>query len=252
MTYLLTLGWPWFSGALALGGLVGFVTFSREKYAKFSGGWIIVLGALTLATGFGASFADVLAGRDAMTLDVALLAGVAYAAGLPFGGVLKSLGGGEAAKKRATLASVVVTPPLKIAADEPRVVSEAIASALREGEPATEISEINVPESQAPEAAAPSEPRPANRAVKPAPGAKPETLAAPRNGARDDLARIKGIGPKSHEKLNALGVFHYDQIAAWNLDNARWIGAAIGAPGRVERDKWILQARALTGAGTDQ
>jgi predicted flap endonuclease-1-like 5' DNA nuclease len=87
---------------------------------------------------------------------------------------------------------------------------------------------------------------------KKAAGVKPEMLAAPRDGGADDLARIKGIGPKSLEKLNGLGVFHYDQIAAWDLDNAKWIGAAIGAPGRVERDKWIQQARALASAGVEQ
>jgi predicted flap endonuclease-1-like 5' DNA nuclease len=45
--------------------------------------------------------------------------------------------------------------------------------------------------------------------------------------------------------LHALGVFHYDQIAVWSLDNARWISAALEAPGRVERSKWVQQAQAL-------
>jgi len=80
------------------------------------------------------------------------------------------------------------------------------------------------------------------------PGLPPESLASPRRGTPDDLTKIKGIGPKSVEKLHALGVFHYDQIAAWNIDNARWIGAALTVPGRVERGKWIQQARELVAA----
>jgi predicted flap endonuclease-1-like 5' DNA nuclease len=88
----------------------------------------------------------------------------------------------------------------------------------------------------------------ASPAKKHFPGQPPESLAAPRGGAPDDLTRIRGIGPKSVEKLHALGVFHFDQIAAWNIDNARWIGAALAVPGRVERGKWIQQARELVAA----
>ncbi len=278
MTYLLMLGWPWFVGALALGALVGFLTFSRAKGATFSGGWIVLLGAVALATGYAASFADVLAGREATTLDIAVLAGLAYAAGLPLGGWLKSLEP-EAEKKRPAPVPIILAPSASLAAEPPAfAVGEA---ALLAAEPAVfdpgplaldpapvcagVLANGHARESEAPvalllEEAAPavveSAPPPApvavppGRAKKPAPGAKPQTLAAPREGAPDDLGRIKGIGPKSLEKLNALGVFHYDQIAAWDLENARWIGAAIGAPGRVERDKWIQQARALAGAGT--
>ncbi|HTO78210.1 MAG TPA: hypothetical protein VMJ31_00380, partial [Methylocystis sp.] len=77
------------------------------------------------------------------------------------------------------------------------------------------------------------------------PGKRPEALAAPRGTGADDLKKIKGIGPKSEEKLNALGVYHFDQIADWSLDHARWIGAALATPGRIERGKWIQQARDL-------
>jgi predicted flap endonuclease-1-like 5' DNA nuclease len=232
MTYLLTLGWPWFAAAFAIGAGVGFVSFTRSRPAHFSGGWVIVAGVLALAAAFAASAAQALAGRDAVTLDIALLAGLAYAAGLPAGGFLKSLGSAEKTQRRPRhdLAPIIVAPA---------PVAEPVAA-------------FAVVETAAEAAPSPAAAAPPSRAKKSSSGVKPETLDAPRNGASDDLSRIKGLGPKSREKLNALGVFHYDQIAAWNLDNARWIGAAIGAPGRVERDKWIQQARALAGAGTDQ
>jgi predicted flap endonuclease-1-like 5' DNA nuclease len=235
MTYLLTLGWPWFAAAFAIGAGVGFLSFARARDAQFSGGWVIVAGVLALAAAFAASAAQAFTGRDAVTLDIALLAGLAYAAGLPAGGWLKSLGGVENAQRRPRpeLAPIIVAPaPVA----EPVVALAAAVETVAEPEP----------EPPLPVAATLS------RAKKASGGVKPETLDAPRNGAPDDLSRIKGLGPKSREKLHALGVFHYDQIATWNLDNARWIGAAIGAPGRVERDKWIQQARALAGAGTDQ
>lgn len=231
MLYLVALGWPWFAGALALGALVGFVTFNTAKSATFSGGWIIVAGVLALAIGGAVSWLEMLSGRTAATFDIALLAGLAYAVGLPVGGALKSLGGAPE-PKRPKVAPVVVTRregPI-VAAPEPIIVPQEIVAS---------------PEAPASADVAPAIAVEAPPAKKSLPGLPPARLAAPRGGAPDDLARIKGLGPKSVEKLHALGVFHYDQIAAWNLDNARWIGAAIGAPGRVERSKWIQQARAL-------
>ncbi|WP_363349678.1 hypothetical protein [Methylocystis echinoides] len=267
MAYLLMLGWPWFAGAFALGALVGFLTFSRAKGATFSGGWIVLLGAVALATGYGASFAEVLSGREATTLDIAVLAGLAYAAGLPLGGWLKSLAA-DAEKKRPAPTPIMVAPPTAPLALEPSIplaesfIATTAAVALDSAAPSVGVLANGHAGEAAPlellsdavasgviEHARTAAPRPA-RDKKAAPGVKPETLPAPRDGGADDLARIKGIGPKSLEKLNALGVFHYDQIATWNLDNAKWIGSAIGAPGRVERDRWIQQARDLAGAGT--
>ena len=46
-------------------------------------------------------------------------------------------------------------------------------------------------------------------------GARPSGLAAPRGGKADDLKRIKGIGPVNEKKLNALGIYHFDQIVVW-------------------------------------
>jgi predicted flap endonuclease-1-like 5' DNA nuclease len=269
MTYLLVFGWPWFAGALALGALVGFLTCSRDRDAAFSGGWVVLLGAAMLALGGAAILGDIFSGRDATTLEIGLLAGLAYSAGLPLGGGLKSLGaatdGDQATPPRIVLAratapagaAMLDAPQPSVAEAAPSILPDAAPQAADPpangqagdvGTPAT-ISEILRAEDQistlAPAPATPSQPV---RAPKALPGAKPETLPAPRGGVADDLARIKGVGPKSLQKLNALGVFHYDQIAAWNLDNARWVGATIGAPGRVERDKWIQQARALAGA----
>lgn len=77
----------------------------------------------------------------------------------------------------------------------------------------------------------------------------PPVMAAPR-GAADDLRKIKGLGPKLEEKLNALGIWHYDQIANWTEAHVAWADEQLSARGRVARDDWVGQARALS-AGKD-
>jgi small subunit ribosomal protein S2 len=74
-----------------------------------------------------------------------------------------------------------------------------------------------------------------------------ELLAAPR-GAPDDLAKITGVGPQIEKKLNEHGVFHYWQIAAMTTAEAAKLDADLKFNGRVARDKWSDQARALMAA----
>ena len=78
---------------------------------------------------------------------------------------------------------------------------------------------------------------------------KPERLTAPRDGDADDLKRVKGIGPANEKKLNAFGVYHFDQIANWSADQAEWIGKELSFPGRIEREEWIEQAKVLASGG---
>ncbi|GGF74257.1 hypothetical protein GCM10007301_37580 [Azorhizobium oxalatiphilum] len=81
-----------------------------------------------------------------------------------------------------------------------------------------------------------------------APGIAPPLLAAP-DGPADDLKRLKGIGPQNERKLNALGIHHFRQIAAWTPAEVRWVGAALAFPGRIEREGWVAQARSLLADG---
>ena len=73
----------------------------------------------------------------------------------------------------------------------------------------------------------------------------PKFLPAPREGGKDNLTRIKGIGKKIEEKLNELGIFHFDQIAAWTAKEIAWIDQHLAFPGRVEREEWVEQAKKL-------
>ena len=78
-------------------------------------------------------------------------------------------------------------------------------------------------------------------------GERPAGLAGPRNGKADDLRRIKGIGPKNEGVLNSLGLYHYEQIAALTPANIAWLDAYLKFPGRIARDDWVGQAKALLG-----
>ena len=77
-------------------------------------------------------------------------------------------------------------------------------------------------------------------------GIKPATPDAARGGVADDFKQIKGIGPKMEKMCNALGFFHFDQIAAWTPAEEAWVNANLeGFKGRVSRDEWIAQAKLL-------
>lgn len=79
---------------------------------------------------------------------------------------------------------------------------------------------------------------------------KPDLLSAPRNGEADNLKQIKGVGPKLEQLLNALGVYHFDQIAGWSSAEIAWVDSNLqGFKGRVSRDGWVAQARILESGG---
>lgn len=81
-------------------------------------------------------------------------------------------------------------------------------------------------------------------------GEKPTTLEAARDGQPDDLKQIKGIGPKLEKLCNALGFYHFDQIAAWTDQEVAWVDANLeGFKGRVSRDEWVAQAKLLAAGG---
>lgn len=80
---------------------------------------------------------------------------------------------------------------------------------------------------------------------------EPAPAAVPAAGEADDLARIKGVGPKLKAALNALGVTTYAQIAAWTEDDIKKIDAQLGTfAGRATRDNWIEQCKFLADGDT--
>jgi predicted flap endonuclease-1-like 5' DNA nuclease len=76
-------------------------------------------------------------------------------------------------------------------------------------------------------------------------GSKPAGIAEPREGKADDLKRIRGIGKQNEGRLHGLGIWHFDQIAAWSPGEIIWVGAFLAFPGRIEREDWVGQAALL-------
>jgi small subunit ribosomal protein S2 len=71
-----------------------------------------------------------------------------------------------------------------------------------------------------------------------------ELLSAPR-GPADDLTKLNGVGPQLAGKLNDAGVFHYWQLAAMKPEDVSKLDTDLKLHGRIDRDGWIGQARAL-------
>jgi predicted flap endonuclease-1-like 5' DNA nuclease len=65
-------------------------------------------------------------------------------------------------------------------------------------------------------------------------------------GAPDDLKLIVGVGPMLERMLQQLGVATYRQIARWSERDIDEFDAKLHEfPGRIRRDGWVTQARAL-------
>lgn len=64
---------------------------------------------------------------------------------------------------------------------------------------------------------------------------------------KQDLKVIKGIGPFIEQKLHALGIYTFAQIARFDDDLIEKVTKALEAfPGRIQRDDWIGQAKELS------
>lgn len=126
--------------------------------------------------------------------------------------------------------------------------AESVAEPEPEPEPVAEPAEPEPaaePEAQAaPEAAAEAEVHPSEAMLAELEGVQPEQLERPEDGG-DDLTAITGIGPRIGEVLNELGIYRFTQIAAWTPENETWIENHLSFKGRVSRENWVEQAKAL-------
>jgi len=95
--------------------------------------------------------------------------------------------------------------------------------------------------------AAPPAPEPDGQvAAEPVTAERPEAADEPRNDSeRDDLTRIEGIGPRIQDVLNSVGIYRFQQIASWTPANEAWVDDYLSFSGRVGREGWVAQAKAL-------
>merc|ERR1712107_837423 len=67
---------------------------------------------------------------------------------------------------------------------------------------------------------------------------------ARRKAEKDDLTKIKGIGPFINRRVNKIGIYTFDQVAKMTPDIEEDVNKAIiYFPGRVRRDDWAGQAK---------
>ena len=68
-------------------------------------------------------------------------------------------------------------------------------------------------------------------------------------GDPDDLKKITGVGPSLERRLRDLGVTKIEQIANFSDEDVENVDAVLNFKGRIQRDDWVGQAKALvTGA----
>jgi branched-chain amino acid transport system ATP-binding protein len=151
-----------------------------------------------------------------------------------------------ASAKPAPTASAAAKPATKPAATKQAVKPEPSKAAA--SKPAVQKTEKAAakPAAAKPSAAkAPATKAAAKPAAQTAAKAISNRLAAPRGGRPDDLLAINGIGPVNLRKLNEHGIFHFDQIAAWKKADIEAVEAYLAFDGRIAREDWIGQAKAL-------
>lgn len=95
---------------------------------------------------------------------------------------------------------------------------------------------------------------PAKKIAKVEAAAPVAAKAAPARGRKaaekaDDLKRISGVGPKLEQVLNGRGIKRFADIAAWSDADIERIDAELGFDGRIRRDDWVGQAKALLPKG---
>ncbi len=73
--------------------------------------------------------------------------------------------------------------------------------------------------------------------------------AAAKKTEKDDLKKISGVGPKLEEKLNALGITTFSDIAKFTKKRIEEVDTELNFKGRIERDDWKAQAKILAAGG---
>jgi predicted flap endonuclease-1-like 5' DNA nuclease len=218
MWYLITHYWFWMLLALALGLVIGWLTCGGERKGW---GWL-TFGLAAAAIAALLSVARIVNGVPALWLETGVLLFASYLAGCCIGCWLRGVLSVEPA--------AVATPQPVMAAATPAPAPVTAPAPQPSAEP------VKLAE---PAAAAPLPDEDKHS------GKRPPGLVAPRGGKADDLKWIRGIGKQNEGRLHGLGIWHFDQIAAWTRENIDWVGSYLAFPGRIDREEWVEQAKVL-------
>ena len=96
---------------------------------------------------------------------------------------------------------------------------------------------------------APETKAPAAKAAKPSLEDKNRPAGIDKPALVDDLKLISGVGPKIEGVLHTLGIYTFAQVASWKKAEREWVDGYLSFHGRIDRDDWVKQAKALAKGG---
>ena len=139
-----------------------------------------------------------------------------------------------------------------LAADVPAAEEtpvEAPVEAVAEEAPAEAVAEETPAVEEAPAEKPKAEPKAKKEEAKAELEADDDTgpLFETPEGDPDDLKQITGVGPALEKKLHDLGITKFEQIAKLKKAEVQKVDDRLNFKGRIERDEWIKQAKALKG-----
>jgi NADH-quinone oxidoreductase subunit E len=151
-----------------------------------------------------------------------------------------------------TPSTTKVAPAVEKAAS----VSAPLHSAANANKAAPEVEQVskqrNGPKTKAEPAAAfkaPETKAPAAKAAKPSLEDKNRPAGIDRPALVDDLKLISGVGPKIEGVMHTLGIYTFAQVASWKKAERDWVDGYLAFQGRIDRDDWVKQAKALAKGG---
>lgn len=217
MTYLLVHFWGWLLAALALGATVGFMTFSRTQKGywpeKWSSSFLILLALLVI--GIILAGLKTVLNLTGLWLETSVLLLLSYLVGCFLGSAFASCN----ACKEATCA--ITDSPSDPSKPVGFMASSETSSSASTGE------DVH-------------------------PGIRPTGIELVENVTGDDLKIILGIADINETRLHELGIYYFHQIASWTPENTEWVGSYLAFPGRIERENWVGQAKALLEGATPE
>ncbi len=159
--------------------------------------------------------------------------------------VLKSTRAREAKADAAGAAAGAEVPPSN--AGKPKTDAPETSPALKTPSKVKAAPEAEKAASvAAPAAKAPAKP------AKPSLDDKSRPAGIARPATVDDLKLISGVGPKNEKVLHELGIFTFAQVASWKKAEREWVDGYLNFHGRIEREDWVKQAKALARGGVEE
>ena len=138
----------------------------------------------------------------------------------------------------------------RIEALETAARSAASADDLAKAKATIDKRNARIAELEAAEAAMPADARHTAAWVSGAWKSGTTKLGTPGLDHNDDLKVVSGIGPQMEKLLNSFGIKSWEQLADLDKDQVATVdGALTDFPGRITRDEWVPQAKAIMDNG---